>query len=71
MNMLNSVDRTADWGRRGVRLLKRDDQAFIWYCAGWSDEDMRKRSADQLLLLALTEYSIGGLSVGEEISKMY
>lgn len=67
----NSVDRTARWAIRGKAAKKRDDQALFGIVQGGVYEDMRKRSAEQLTSIGFDGYSIGGLSVGEEISKMY
>ena len=67
----NSVDRTARWAERGKAAKKRDDQALFGIVQGGVYEDMRKRSAEQLTSIGFDGYSIGGLSVGEEISQMY
>lgn len=69
--VLNSVDRTARWAERGKKAKKRDDQFLFGIVQGGVYEDMRKRSAEQLTSIGFDGYSIGGLSVGEEISKMY
>ena len=67
----NSVDRTARWALRGKNANKRDEQALFGIVQGGIYEDMRKRSAEQLTSIGFDGYSIGGLSVGEEISTMY
>ena len=69
--VLNSVDRTARWAERGKKAKKRDDQALFGIVQGGVYEDLRKRSATQLTDIGFDGYSIGGLSVGEEISQMY
>lgn len=66
-----SVDRTARWAERGKAAKKREDQALFGIIQGGVYEDMRNRSADQISSIGFDGYSIGGLSVGEEISKMY
>ena len=69
--VLKSVDRTTRWAERGKNAKTRYDQALFGIVQGGVYEDMRKRSAVQLTSIGFDGYSIGGLSVGEEISQMY
>lgn len=69
--VLASIDRTARWAERGKAAKKREDQALFGIVQGGIYRDMRKRSASQITGIGFDGYSIGGLSVGEEISKMY
>ncbi len=69
--VLKSVDRTARWAERGKKAKKRQDQALFGIVQGSVYENMRHRSANQITSIGFDGYSIGGLAVGEEISKMY
>lgn len=67
----NSVDRTSRWAKRGKSVKTKNDQALFGIVQGSVYEDMRKRSAEQLIDIDFDGYSIGGLSVGEEKEEMY
>lgn len=66
-----SIDRTARWAERGKVAKKRQDQALFGIIQGGIYENMRKKSVNQITSIGFDGYSIGGLAVGEEISKMY
>lgn len=66
-----SIDRTARWAERGKKAKKRSDQALFGIVQGGTYKDMRRRSVSQITSIGFHGYSIGGLSVGEEISEMY
>ncbi len=69
--VLKSVDRTARWAERGKNAKTNEKQALFGIVQGGIYPDMRERSARQLTDIGFDGYSIGGLSVGEEISQMY
>lgn len=69
--VLKSVDRTARWAERGKAAKTRHDQALFGIVQGGVYENLRSRSARQITSIGFDGYSIGGLAVGEEISKMY
>lgn len=69
--VLKSVDRTARWAERGKAAKTRADQALFGIVQGGVYENMRSRSVKQITSIGFDGYSIGGLAVGEEISKMY
>lgn len=66
-----AVDRTTRWAVRCRDAQKRDDQALFGIVQGGTNRALRERSAAGLLPLNFLGYAIGGLSVGEEPSKMY
>ena len=67
----SSIARTARWAKRGKASKKREDQALFGIVQGGVYPNMRKISAAMLIDIGFDGYSIGGLSVGEEISQMY
>ena len=69
--VLKSVDRTARWAERGKAAKTRHDQALFGIVQGGVYENLRSRSVRQITSIGFDGYSIGGLAVGEEISKMY
>ncbi len=59
-----AVKRTTDWARRSVAAYRGPGVAF-GIVQGGTFEDLRRRSAEELLELDLPGYAIGGVSVGE------
>lgn len=67
----DSIDRTARWAERGKAAKTRLDQALFGIVQGGVYSEMRKRSASQITSIGFDGYSIGGLSVGEDMPTMY
>lgn len=67
-----STDRSARWARRCRQMIPPGSQAALFgIVQGGMDQDLRRRSVDQLLEIGFEGYALGGLSVGEETSLMY
>jgi queuine tRNA-ribosyltransferase len=66
-----AVDRTTRWAVRCQNAQRRGDQALFGILQGGTDRALRERSAQALVPLDFPGYAVGGLSVGEEPSKMY
>ena len=60
-----AIARTTRWTRLCVASRTRDDQALFGIVQGGTDEELRARSAHDLVELDLPGYAIGGLAVGE------
>lgn len=60
-----SVERTTRWGRRCRDQRLAPHQLLFGIVQGGVFEDLRQRSADQILELDCEGYAIGGVSVGE------
>lgn len=72
-----AVRRTRLWGERCVAAHHRSgargsdgEQMLMGIVQGGIYEDLRRRSAEEMLALDLSGYAIGGLSVGEERGRM-
>jgi queuine tRNA-ribosyltransferase len=65
-----AVARTSLWARRCRDAQRRADQALFAIVQGGTDEQLRQRSAAELVELGLPGYAIGGLSVGEPQERM-
>ena len=66
-----AVDRTSRWAARCRDAKSRDDQLLFGIVQGGLFEDLRDRSASDLVDLSFPGYAIGGLSVGESKAEMY
>jgi len=71
------VDRTTAWARRGMDEFARLEasgkyppQLLHGIVQGSTYEDLRRKSAEELLAMEFPGYSIGGLSVGEPKEQM-
>lgn len=69
--MLNSVDRTTRWAKRGQDHHHNDQQMLFGIVQGGEFEDLREKSAKALVEMDFPGYSIGGTSVGESKETMY
>ncbi len=70
--MIDSVNRTIRWAKRGKDAHKNPDtQALFGIVQGGGDKDIRKYCLDELEKIGFPGYSIGGLSVGESKKEMY
>ena len=61
----NSMERTTRWAKRCKEAHTTENQALFGIIQGGFFEDLRKKSAEDLIALDLTGYAIGGISVGE------
>lgn len=60
-----ATDRTTRWARRCRRAHTRDDQWLFGIVQGGVEDDLRERSARDLMEMDFPGYAVGGLSVGE------
>ncbi len=60
-----AVERTSRWAAACKAAAQRDDQLLVGIVQGGVDEELRRRSAAELLSIGFEAYAIGGLSVGE------
>ena len=61
----NSMERTTRWAKRCKEAHMTENQALFGIIQGGFYEDLRKKSAEDLIKLDLPGYAIGGISVGE------
>ncbi len=66
-----SLDMTLRWAERAWRYGQNLDQSIFAITQGGMFADLRERSAQALAQYDFSGFAIGGLSVGEEKSKMY
>lgn len=66
-----ALERTTRWAERCKKAHKREDQALFGIIQGGVFNDLRERSARELLAMDFPGYGIGGLSVGEPKELMY
>ena len=65
-----SMERTTRWAKRCKETHKRpEDQGLFGIIQGGFYEDLRKKSAEDLIELDFPGYAIGGISVGEPKEK--
>lgn len=60
-----ALARTTAWARRAREAHRRPDQALFAIVQGGGFEDLRRKSAAELVELDFPGYAIGGLSLGE------
>ena len=60
-----AVERTTRWAAACKEMHGRRDQLLVGIVQGGVDEELRRRSATELLEIGFAAYAIGGLSVGE------
>lgn len=63
-----AVHRTTDWAAKGKRAFERSGdsgQALFGIVQGGVHEDLRRRSAEELMAISFDGYAIGGLAIGE------
>jgi queuine tRNA-ribosyltransferase len=65
-----AVELTSTWARRQRRAPRAEGQLLFGIVQGGTDEQLRRRSAEELGALDFDGYALGGLSVGEERSAM-
>jgi queuine tRNA-ribosyltransferase len=66
-----AVMRTTRWAARCQASRHRRDQALFGIVQGGVDQELRVRSARELVNLEFDGYAVGGLSVGESKEDMY
>lgn len=67
---VESLERTTRWERRSKEAHTRPDQALFGIVQGSVFEDLRRRSAREIISIGFDGYAIGGLSVGEGLDVM-
>jgi len=65
-----AVELTSNWARRQREAPRADGQLLFGIVQGGTDEELRRRSAEELGQLDFDGYALGGLSVGEERGSM-
>jgi queuine tRNA-ribosyltransferase len=65
-----AVDRTSRWAAACKAAARRDGQLLVGIAQGGVDEELRRRSAADLMSIGFEAYAIGGLSVGERDDDM-
>ena len=68
--MIDSVNRTIRWAKRGLAAHKNPKQALFGIIQGGAYEDIRKMCCEELTALPFDGFSIGGTSVGEDKETM-
>ena len=61
-----AIELTSTWARRQRNAPRADGQLLFGIVQGGTDEELRRRSAAELVQLDFDGYALGGLSVGEE-----
>ena len=69
--ILAALEKTTRWAARCKHCHTREDQALFGIVQGGLYNDLRRRSAQELIDLDFPGYGIGGLSVGEPKPLMY
>ena len=62
---------TTQWEARCKQAHTRDDQILFGIVQGGLYEDLRARSAEEIISIGFQGYALGGLSVGETKGEMY
>lgn len=63
-----ALKRTLKWAKRSKLFKGNDEKGLFGIVQGGTLEDLRKRSAEELVQLNFDGYALGGLSVGEPLS---
>lgn len=69
--MKNSIERTLRWAKRGKDAHKNENQSLFGIVQGGEFPDLRKYSALETVKMDFDGYSIGGVSVGEDMETKY
>ena len=69
--MVDSVERTLRWAKRGKDVFKGENQVLFGIVQGGNYEHLRKHCAEELVKMDFDGYAIGGTSVGEPKETMY
>lgn len=70
-DIMRAMDITAQWLKRCVSSMSREESRLIGIVQGGIHEDLRKMHAEMVLEHDLFGYAIGGLSVGEDKEEMW
>jgi queuine tRNA-ribosyltransferase len=65
-----AAERTTRWAAACKAAQTRDDQLLVGIVQGGVDDELRRRSAAELIDIGFGAYAIGGLSVGERDADM-
>jgi queuine tRNA-ribosyltransferase len=68
--LARAVERTTAWAERSAAAWRRGPTLLFGIVQGGLDEELRARSAAELVALDFPGYAIGGLSVGESRAEM-
>ncbi|MDK2951746.1 MAG: queuine tRNA-ribosyltransferase [Kosmotogales bacterium] len=60
-----SIERTYNWAKECKKYNNKENQSLFGIIQGGFSEELRKKSAEQIVSLDFEGYAIGGLSVGE------
>ncbi len=66
-----AVRRTTSWAQRQRNLPRAEGQLRFAISQGGTDDDLRRRSIEELVALDFDGYALGGLSVGEDRERMF
>ncbi|MEW6235428.1 MAG: tRNA guanosine(34) transglycosylase Tgt [Candidatus Omnitrophota bacterium] len=66
-----SIELTTRWAERCLKAHKRSDQALFAIVQGGVYQDLREKSARDLIALDFPGYAVGGLMIGEEKEKTW
>jgi queuine tRNA-ribosyltransferase len=66
-----AVRRTTLWARRQREAPRAPGQLLFGIAQGGTDEELRRRSIDELVELDLPGYALGGLAIGESRDELF
>ena len=66
-----ALERTTRWEARCKDAHSHEDQMLFGIVQGGLHEDLRRRSAEEIMSIGFPGYALGGLSVGESKREMY
>ena len=65
-----AVERTTAWARRQLAAPRGEGQLLFGIAQGGTDEELRRRSVEEIVELGFDGHALGGLSVGEDRDEM-
>ncbi|MGL4854783.1 MAG: tRNA guanosine(34) transglycosylase Tgt [Lentisphaeria bacterium] len=68
---LKSLELTLEWAKVCKEQPRADGQLYFGIVQGSTYEDLRRKSAEELVKIGFDGYAIGGLSVGEPEEEMF
>jgi queuine tRNA-ribosyltransferase len=66
----DSVRRTTLWAERQARQARAPGQLLFGIAQGHSDDELRRRSIDEITSLGFDGHALGGLAIGEDRGEM-
>lgn len=69
--MEKSIERTRNWALRGKAVHQNERQSLFGIVQGGEFEDLRRKSAEDIVAMDFDGYAVGGTSVGEDKETMY